>query len=202
MLYHVVAMAENRVIGKEGRLPWHFSSDLKHFKQLTMGQTIIMGRKTFESIGKPLPGRENFVLSRSGCHSRVSGNPDPSPKVVIGDLAPRLKHSGATKSVDSGMTEIDASKINENRVNFFHSLEDALQSVKTEHCFIVGGASIFKETLPLVDGIYLTRIHADYEGDTFYPEIPKDFKEESRTLLQENPKLEVLFLVNRKKRGI
>ena len=57
MLYHVVAMAENRVIGKANRLPWHFSSDLKHFKQLTMGQTILMGRKTFESIGKPLPGR-------------------------------------------------------------------------------------------------------------------------------------------------
>jgi dihydrofolate reductase len=66
MLYHIVAMAENRVIGKNNRLPWHFSSDLKHFKQTTMGGTLIMGRKTFESIGKkPLPGRENFVLSRT-----------------------------------------------------------------------------------------------------------------------------------------
>src|SRR3989338_8757032 len=65
-LYHVVAMAKNRVIGKDNKLPWHFSSDLKHFKQLTTGSTVIMGRKTFESIGKPLPGRENFVLSKSG----------------------------------------------------------------------------------------------------------------------------------------
>ncbi|OGW69808.1 MAG: hypothetical protein A2036_01635 [Omnitrophica bacterium GWA2_50_21] len=65
MLYHIVAVAENRVIGKKNRLPWHFSADLKHFKQLTMGMTVIMGRKTFESIGKPLPGRQNFVLSRS-----------------------------------------------------------------------------------------------------------------------------------------
>ncbi|MBI4430911.1 MAG: dihydrofolate reductase [Candidatus Omnitrophica bacterium] len=65
MLYHVVAMAKNRVIGKENKLPWHFSSDLKHFRQLTTGQTVIMGRKTFESIGKPLPNRENFVVSRS-----------------------------------------------------------------------------------------------------------------------------------------
>ena len=64
MLYHIVAMANNRVIGKGNKLPWHFSSDMKHFKQRTMGSTVIMGRKTYESIGKPLPGRENFVLSR------------------------------------------------------------------------------------------------------------------------------------------
>ena len=59
-------MAENRVIGKDNKLPWHFKADLQKFKALTMGQTLIMGRKTFESIGKPLPGRENFVLSRAG----------------------------------------------------------------------------------------------------------------------------------------
>lgn len=58
-------MAENRVIGKDNRLPWHFPADLKTFKQLTMGQTLLMGRKTYESIGKPLPGRANFVLTRS-----------------------------------------------------------------------------------------------------------------------------------------
>jgi dihydrofolate reductase len=58
-------MAENRVIGQDNRLPWHFSADLKHFKALTLGQTLIMGRKTYQSIGKPLPGRANFVLTRS-----------------------------------------------------------------------------------------------------------------------------------------
>jgi dihydrofolate reductase len=63
-LYHVVAVAKNGVIGKNNQLPWHFSADLKHFKKLTMGGTILMGRKTFESIGRPLPGRQNFVLSR------------------------------------------------------------------------------------------------------------------------------------------
>jgi dihydrofolate reductase len=64
-LYHVVAMARHRVIGKENKLPWHFSADLKHFKQLTTGSTVIMGRKTFESIGKRLPNRQNFVVSRT-----------------------------------------------------------------------------------------------------------------------------------------
>ena len=60
----LVAMAKNRVIGRDNRLPWHLPADLKHFKFLTMGQTIVMGRKTYESIGKPLPGRTNIVITR------------------------------------------------------------------------------------------------------------------------------------------
>ncbi|MCM5556912.1 dihydrofolate reductase [Pleomorphomonas sp. JP5] len=60
----VVAMAENGVIGRDGAMPWHLSTDLKHFKALTLGRPMVMGRKTFESIGKPLPGRETFVVSR------------------------------------------------------------------------------------------------------------------------------------------
>ena len=64
-LYHIVATSGGGVIGKGNKLPWHSSADLKHFKALTMGSTVIMGRKTFESIGKPLPGRENFVLTHS-----------------------------------------------------------------------------------------------------------------------------------------
>lgn len=149
MIYHVVAVANNRVIGKNNRLPWHFSADLKFFKHLTMGQTVLMGRKTFESIGKPLPGRENFVLSR---------NP----------------------SNDTGS-------------RFFNSVKEAVGAVKTEKCFIIGGAQIFEQTMDLVDGIYMTRIYADYEGDTFYPEVPKRFKVASTTMLQEQPKIEVIF---------
>ncbi len=61
----IVAMAQNRVIGKNNQLPWHLSEDLKHFKATTMGHPIAMGRKTYESIGKPLPGRENIILSRN-----------------------------------------------------------------------------------------------------------------------------------------
>lgn len=60
----LVAMDQNRVIGKDNKLPWHLPADLKYFKELTMGHPIIMGRKTYESIGKPLPGRENIVITR------------------------------------------------------------------------------------------------------------------------------------------
>ena len=154
-LYHVVAMANNRVIGKDNKLPWHFSSDLKFFKQLTTGSTVIMGRKTYESIGRPLPNRENFVLSRN------------------------LK-AGAGKENQSG-------------VHFFSSFEEAIKKIKTENAHIIGGAELYQQTLDKVDGIYLTRIGADYEGDTFYPEIPSNFQEESRTELQVNPKIEMIF---------
>ncbi len=64
----IVAMAENGVIGKDNKLPWHISEDLKRFKKITMGHPIIMGRKTFESISKPLPGRQNIVISRDGAY--------------------------------------------------------------------------------------------------------------------------------------
>ena len=174
MLYHIVAMAENRVIGKDGRLPWHFSSDLKFFKQTTMGNTIIMGRKTFESIGKkPLPGRENFVLSRTYiCHSEPRRGEESKTQRSFGPSALRMT----------------------DQVNFFKSLDEALKAATKERVFIIGGETLFRETMNQVDGIYLTKIDGKYEGDVFYPEIQKQFKEKSRTLLQENPKIEVVFL--------
>jgi len=164
-IYHVVAMANNRVIGKNNQLPWHFSSDLKHFKQLTMDAAVIMGRKTYESIfeatkGKLLPGREMIYLSR-----RSSG-PNPSSACRLG------------------------------------SLEEALNSSRwggKERAYIIGGAELYRQTMEAVDGIYLTRIEADFEGDAFYPELPPYFKVVSRTLLQDNPKIEVLYYDNTRK---
>lgn len=115
-----------------------------------------MGRKTFESIGqKPLPGRENFVLSRQ-------------------------------------------KKMDRENLRFFDSLEKALAEVKTEKAFIIGGGELFGETLSKIDGIFLTRIDADFKGDTFYPAIPRDFKEGKREILQEDPKMEAVYLERQK----
>lgn len=157
MLYHIVAMAKNRVIGKDNQLPWHFPSDLKHFKQLTMGSTIIMGRKTFESIGRALPGRHMIVLTRLGKTS--------VPEALL---------------------------VNQD-ISFCSSLAKALESVTTKDAFIIGGADLYQQTIDKVDGIYLTRIDADYEGDAFYPEIPEGFDEVEIEKLQDNPKIEVVF---------
>lgn len=150
MIYHVVAVADNGVIGKDNKLPWHFSSDLKFFKNLTTGHTVVMGRKTFDSIGKPLPNRENIVISRSA-HAPVAG------------------------------------------VTFARSVEEALKIAQKGDTFIIGGASIYKETREALDGVYLTRIYAAFAGDAFYPGVPEGFREVSRTPLQEDPRIEVLL---------
>lgn len=81
----IVAMASNRAIGLNGQMPWHLSADLKRFKQITMGAPILMGRKTFEAIGKPLPGRENIVISRNTDYQQAGC-------LVFGDIETALQH--------------------------------------------------------------------------------------------------------------
>ncbi len=128
----VVAMDQNRVIGINGGLPWHLSSDLKYFRDITMGKPIIMGRKTYESIGRPLPGRRNIVVTRNTDFEA------PGCDVVT-------------------------------------SLETALELVKdVPEVMMVGGASLYIDTLPLADHIYMTEVHAEVEGDTWFPEIDLD----------------------------
>lgn len=181
-LYHVVAMAQNRVIGKDNKLPWHFSCDLKYFKQLTLGSAVVMGRKTFESIGKPLPARDNFVLTRNAflikkerCHREQSE--------AISEIA-----SSQTKTVSAPRND------KEGTLYYFHSFDEAIASVKTGKAFVIGGATIYQQTLNKVDGIYLTLIHQNFEGDAFYPEISSEFQEKSRQVLQtEKPLIEAIF---------
>ncbi|XTP52684.1 dihydrofolate reductase [Niallia sp. Krafla_26] len=138
MISFIVAMDKNRVIGKENQLPWHLPEDLKFFKRVTMGHPIIMGRKTHESIGKPLPGRENIIVTR---------NKD-------------YKSEGCT---------------------VIHSLEDLRQfaNQKNEEVFVIGGAQLFIETFPIADRLYITEIHHEFDGDTFFPE----FNESNWTLV-------------------
>lgn len=135
----IVAMAKNRVIGMANKMPWHLPADFAWFKRHTLGYPVIMGRKTFESIGKPLPGRRNLVISR---------NPD--------------WHSEGCEV--SG------------------SLAEALDKCKdNESVFLIGGATLYTEALPLVDTIYLTEVDASPEGDTWFPLLDtRQWKERSR----------------------
>jgi len=132
----IVAAARNGVIGKDGALPWHVSEDLKHFKKTTKGHAVIMGRKTFESIGRPLPNRRNIVVSRregasfEGC-----------------EVANSL-----TQAIDLARTSDDCP-------------------------FIIGGASVYEEALPLATEIHLTTIDRDIEGDTHFPGDLSAFEE-------------------------
>lgn len=156
-IYLVVAMSRNRVIGKDNKLPWHFPADLKSFKELTMGHTLLMGRKTFDSIGRPLPGRQSIVLTRSG---KTKGSP-------------------------------------EEPVWFCATVQEALEEAPHDKkVFIIGGAEIFRQTLDIADGLYLTHIGADYEGDVFFPELSAGFVEKRREPIQENPKIERIYYEN------
>jgi dihydrofolate reductase len=131
MIASVFAMSQNRVIGNKNQLPWHLPADLKFFKNLTTGHPIIMGRKTFESIGKPLPNRTNIIITRQPGYSQ----PDC---IVVNNV---------TEAIET------AQKINPD-------------------VFIIGGAEILQQALSYIDTMFLTLIHDNFAGDTFYPEFP------------------------------
>jgi dihydrofolate reductase len=127
----VVAMARNRVIGRKNALPWRLPVDLAHFRRVTMGHPVVMGRKTFESIGRALPGRQNIVVT----HNRAFAAPGC---VVVGSLDEAWKAAGDAEEV----------------------------------C-VIGGTTLFTETLPLADLIHLTEVESDIEGDTYFPEFDR-----------------------------
>lgn len=140
----IAALAGNRAIGKDNKLLWHISEDLKRFKRLTSGHPVIMGRKTFESIGKPLPNRTNIIITR-----------------------------------DPGYTADGCVVVN--------SLEKAIEEAKkveAEELFIIGGAQIFNQSLPIADKLYLTLVEGDFDGDVFFP----DYSEFNTIVHQENKK--------------
>ena len=125
----IVAMAANGVIGRDNELPWHLPADLQHFKQITMGKPILMGRKTFESIGRPLPGRSNIVITRDGSYT-----------------------AGGCEVVTSIQAALEAASGH-------------------DEVMVIGGAELYRQVLPEVETIYLTRIHEPFDGDTRFPEI-------------------------------
>lgn len=144
----VVAAAENGVIGRDGRLPWRMPSDLRQFRTLTMGKPVVMGRRTFASLPKPLDGRDNIVVTRT---------PATLPEGVHGAADPAAAVALARQFAQSrGSAEI----------------------------MIIGGAEIYRALLPQADRIYLTRIHAAPDGDTWLePLADADWREVSRTPL-------------------
>lgn len=139
MLTLIVAIGENNEIGNNGRMPWHLPSDLKHFKSLTLGKPVIMGRRTFEAIGKPLPERRNIVVTHNrGLH--VDG------------------------------------------IEVAHSLTDALVlAAGVPEIMLIGGGELYREALPRAQRLYLTRVHARFDADTFFPELdPAEWRETAR----------------------
>ncbi|MES2674289.1 MAG: dihydrofolate reductase [Pseudomonadota bacterium] len=134
----IVAAARKNVIGRNNELPWHLPQDLKYFKSMTLGKPIIMGRKTFESIGKPLPGRTNVVITHQD----------------------DWQHSGVlvANSIEEALA------IGQQ----FHSEQHQL----ADEIMVIGGAEIYRHTLPLAHRVYLTRVNITIHGDAYFPELP------------------------------
>ena len=132
-IHAIVAVASDWAIGRQGDLLCHLPADMKHFKEVTMGNSIVMGRKTFESFPRrPLPGRQNIVITR---------NAD-------------WRYPGVT---------------------VVHSLEDAIAAAETDTVFIIGGAQVYEQALPLVDVLHLTQIHARWaDADVHFPALNMD----------------------------
>lgn len=137
MIKLIVAKASNNVIGDKNNLIWHLPNDLKHFKNLTTGHPIIMGRKTYESLGRPLPNRTNIIITR------------------------------------------DQNFIDD-QIIITHSLEQAFAKANEiqEDVFVIGGGEIYKQAMEYVDVIYLTEVHHEFNGDTYFPEIDEESFEE------------------------
>jgi dihydrofolate reductase len=148
MISIIVAAAENGVIGAQGELPWRLSDDLRRFKAVTMGKPIVMGRKTHESIGRPLPGRQNIVITRqSGFEA-------------------------------AGCDVVD-------------SKEAALAAAgEADEIMVIGGSQVYALFLPYAGRLYLTRVHAEVDGDAWFPELANEewtlVAEEARTADERN----------------
>lgn len=142
ILSHIVAAAANDVIGVNNDLPWDIPEDMKFFRDKTKGKALIMGRKTFESVGHPLPHRLSVVVTRQ------KNYPVSSPFMVV-------------------------------KPDLFSAIEFCKTQVAKygEEIFIIGGGEIFRESMAIVDVIYLTRIHKNYNGSIVYPKVdPKIFE--------------------------
>ncbi len=135
----IAGVAQNGVIGRDNKLPWRLAEDLQFFKQATLGHAMVMGRKTYQSIGRPLPGRRSLVVTRN-------------PQQAI------------------------------EGIELCGSLDEALARCPAgDEVFVIGGAGLFAEALRWADRLLLTEIDRAFEGDTYFPAIPGDFKETSRT---------------------
>ena len=133
ILSQVVAAAENNAIGKNNQLLWSLPNDTKFFKNTTWGMPVIMGRKTFESLGKPLTGRTNIVITTQQDWQAAGA-------IVVHDIEEAMAAAAGTDAKEA---------------------------------FIIGGGTIYKQTLPVTQRVYLTRVHTSIEGDAFFPEMNK-----------------------------
>lgn len=171
-------MSLNRVIGADGKIPWHLPEDFRWFRQMTMGHIIVMGRKTFESLGHALPSRTNLVLTR---HPRSLIRKHPE---IFGQYHEWRGGKHLKRPYQFHFSKLG--EATETEIFIFNSLDRLNPSEFPNDIYICGGAQIYEEALPRCSDLYLTLVNREVPGDTFFPTFENKFKlvEEVRDMLE------------------
>jgi dihydrofolate reductase len=174
----IAAMAENRVIGVGAKLPWHLPEDFKWFKRCTLGKVIVLGRKTFEGLGKPLPGRTNLVLTH---------HPEK-----LREAHPAL--FGAARTSSAMMTthrpgQLELPGLAPTDLCLVTGLEVVEKRRDPREVFICGGASVYEQALPRCSELLLTRVKRTVAGDAFFPPFEHLF--EFAEVIRETPEFTI-----------
>lgn len=175
----IAAMSENRVIGNGNKIPWHLPEDFKWFKKVTTGNVVVMGRKTFESLGKPLPSRTNVILTRHPILVRRR-HPEVFGAFTLGTRARALRKD----------YQLYLSKMGENtEVRLQRNLLKLDPEEYSTDVFVCGGAQIYEQALPLCSDLFLTRVKRTVEGDAFFPPFENLF--ERIAIIKDTPEFRI-----------
>ena len=163
----IVAMSQNRVIGAGGKIPWHLPEDFKWFKKMTTGNVIVMGRKTFEGLGQPLPNRKNLILTRHP-QRLIKRHPEIFGQYHEWRGGRHLKRAHQLRFTRLG-------EIQETEIYVFNSLDRLNPEEFPNDIFICGGAQIYEQALPRCSDLYLTLVKREAKGDTCFPPFEEKF---------------------------
>ena len=181
----LAAMSLNRVIGAGNKIPWHLPEDFRWFKEQTTGQVIVMGRKTFESLGgKPLPNRTNLVLTRHPKNLKLR-----FPETF------KLSKTHVAATTARGTGQIHFPKMAVDDLRLVSGLGKIMPAKYACDVFIVGGAQIYEQALPLCSDLFLTVVQREVEGDAFFPKFEDRF--ELVGVVRETPEFKILHYRNR-----
>ena len=170
----IAAVADNMAIGRDNELLWHISADMKYFRKVTMGCPIIMGYKTWLSIGRPLPGRKNIVITKSDFDA-------PENVVQVPDVTAALAAAQDVQVNVVAAQEVQAADAKEVNAADVQNSEG--------QCFIIGGAKTYERTIAQADKLYITHVRTSVpDADAFFPAIdPAIWHKESETPLETDP---------------
>jgi dihydrofolate reductase len=183
----IAAMSENRVIGQGGKIPWHLPADFKWFKKMTMGNITLMGRKTFETIGKPLPNRTNLILTH---HPQRLIRTHPS---IFGEYKEWRSAGYLKRPYQLWFSKLEG--IEHSEILICGSLKKLNPTDFKKEIFICGGAQIYEQILHRCSDLYLTVVKRQCEGDAFFPKFEDQFRlHEER---EDNPEFRILHYRHR-----